>query len=282
MKRILLLGATGFVGSRLQKYFETDYQVFSPTRSEIDLYDLSTFYPYISQIKPDYILHMAALSDTKYCQQHKEESWKINVIATQEIAKAAAENGAKMIFMSSDQVYNGTKELGLLSEEVELNPISIYGYHKLEAENRILSIDLNTVILRATWMYDLPSSLLKNNNNLLIRLMEAVKHRTKVVLPVREFRGITWVRQVIENFSDFLDLPGGIYNMGSENKLNTYETAKVFLKLMGHEKLIDEILIPDRKNYIEFPRNLSISIDKLRSFGILFDCTEEGIKNCIR
>ncbi|EJW89405.1 dTDP-4-dehydrorhamnose reductase, partial [gut metagenome] len=71
-----------------------------------------------------------------YCEQHPEESHKVNVQGTVRMAKACKLIGAKFIFISSDQVYNGTPLSGALSEDVVLQPVNIYGRHKLEAEQR--------------------------------------------------------------------------------------------------------------------------------------------------
>ena len=77
------------------------------------------------------VIHCAALSNTWYCEQHREESHKVNVQGTVRIAKACKLTGAKLVFMSSDQVYNATPLPGLLKEEEVLQPVNIYGQHKL-------------------------------------------------------------------------------------------------------------------------------------------------------
>ena len=79
--------------------------------------------------------------------------------------------------------------------------------------------------------------------------------------PVREYRGITWVGEVVEMLPHTFDLPGGVYNFGAENLLNTYETAYQYCEAIA-KGLGDATIVPDHDRYAEHVRNISISMDK--------------------
>ena len=159
MKKILITGSSGFLGSRLAYYLKDKYKLLMPSHAELNVSREEAVKAYMEENRPDVVLHCAALSNTWYCEQHPEESHRVNVQGTVRIAKACKLTGAKFVFMSSDQVYNGTPLLGALKEEDVLQPVNVYGQHKLECEQRTGWNLPESVGLRLTWMYDLPESI---------------------------------------------------------------------------------------------------------------------------
>lgn len=177
--KLLIIGSSGFLGSRLAHYYKEKYDLLLPSHSELNISHEEAVKTYMEEHRPEAVIHCAALSNTWYCEQHPEDSHKVNVQGTVRLAKACKLTGAKLVFMSSDQVYNGTPTSGPLKEEDVCQPVNVYGRHKLEAEQRTLRNLPDSVGLRLTWMYDLPDSCLKQNSNLLANLQ---RH------PVREKR----------------------------------------------------------------------------------------------
>ena len=92
------------------------------------------------QEEPDVIVHMAAISDTGACERDPAGSWRANVLLSEWICRAAKAVGARAGLLSSDQVYNGCGAEGPFSEDAPLEPVNVYGRHKLEAERRALDI----------------------------------------------------------------------------------------------------------------------------------------------
>ena len=221
MKKILITGGSGFLGSRLAYYFRDKYDLLLPSHSELNISREEAVKAYLEEHRPDAVIHCAALSNTWYCEQHPEESHRVNVQGTVRIAKACKLIGAKLVFMSSDQVYNGTPMLRPLKEEDVLQPVNFYGRHKLEAEQRALWNLPDSVGLRLTWMYDLPNSSMKLNTNILVNLQKAYDEGSQIKAATHEYRGVTYVWEVIKNIEKAMSLSGGIYNFGSGNTLNS-------------------------------------------------------------
>ena len=279
MKKILVTGASGFVGSRFVARWRNEYTILAPSHAELDITDAGSVNNYFMYNSPDVVVHLAAISNTGYCEQHPDESYRVNVEGAVNVALASERWGAKLIFFSSDQVYNGTALDGLLPEEVALAPENVYGRHKLLAEQKVLEASPSAVALRASWMYDKEREGLPAHANFVINIANAIKERRALSFPVREYRGITWVREVVEFLPSTFNLQGGCYNYGAPNTMNTYETACCYCEMLVGLKS-GPLLQPDYDRYPVHERNLSMSQDKIfKASGgtICFSTTLNGL-----
>lgn len=280
MKKLLITGSSGFLGSRLALYYKDKYELLLPTHSQLNVSREEAVMAYMEQFQPDIVLHCAALSNTWYCEQHPDESHRVNVQGTVKIAKACKHIGAKLVFMSSDQVYNGTPVSGPLKEQDVFQPVNVYGRHKLEAEQRALRNNPMSVALRLTWMYDVPSSPMKLNSNILVNIQKALDEGTTIKAATHEYRGVTNVWEVVRNMEQTLELPGGIYNYGSGNHIDSYTLFLKVANIMG-AKEPSTFILPDEERFSEQTRNLTMDSSLINNFGIRFNDSVEGIKKAL-
>ena len=272
MQKILVSGAGGFVGARVMQQWREKAELFAFPRGFLAAATQEDLCRFAAQVQPDVVLHLAALSDTGYCQQHPEDSRRANVDVPLWMARAAAETGAKLVAFSSDQVYSGAAQEGPLPETLSLSPSNIYGQHKLEAEQRVLEVLPDAVFLRVPWMYDLPGYQLPIRGNLPLNLLRAALRRTPVQFSAHDWRGISFVREVIENLVPAMELPGGVYNFGSECDGDMVETARCFANLLQVDVKIEES---------DLTRNLAMDTGKLRAHGIEFSSTRGALRVCL-
>lgn len=280
MKKLLITGSSGFLGSRLALYYKDKYELLLPTHSQLNVSREEAVMAYMEQFQPDIVLHCAALSNTWYCEQHPDESHRVNVQGTVKIAKACKHIGAKLVFMSSDQVYNGTSVSGPLKEQDVFQPVNVYGRHKLEAEQRALRNNPMSVALRLTWMYDVPSSPMKLNSNILVNIQKALDEGTTIKAATHEYRGVTNVWEVVRNMEQTLELPGGIYNYGSGNHIDSYTLFLKVANIMG-AKEPSTFILPDEERFSEQTRNLTMDCSLINNFGIRFNDSVEGIEKAL-
>lgn len=273
MQKLLVTGAGGFVGSRVCQQWCTSVDRITPPRGFLAAADETSLRQFVEAHRPDCILHTAALSDTGYCAAHPEESYRANVLVPEWLAKAAQDTGAKLLAFSSDQVYAGVSQPGPLPETLELHPANVYGQHKLEMEQRVLAHCPEAVLLRATWLYDLPGYQLPIRGNLLLNLLRAALRGESVRFSAQDFRGVSSVREVIANLLPAFALPGGVYNFGSGNDFNMVETARQFAAILGISVPIEEA---------DWPRNLVMDGAKLRKYGIAFLSTQDALRRCLK
>ena len=274
MKKILVTGAGGFVGSRVMQQWTGRYDLCTFPKGFLATAGEDAVRQAVLQQRPDVILHTAAISDTGYCADHLEQAYRANVELPLWVARAAQTVGAKLVCFSSDQVYTGLTDIGPFAEDTPLSPANVYGRHKLEAEQRVLDARPDAVLLRATWMYDLPGYGLPIRGNFLLNLYSAALHGGTLRFSCRDYRGITYVREAVEQLTKAMKLPGGVYNFGSENDCNMYTTALRVCETLGIHPEIEKQ---------EWPRSLLMDGSKFRNAaGVGFADTQAGIKHCLR
>ena len=277
----MITGGSGFLGCRLVYFLKERYDLLLPSHSELNVCREEAVRAYIEEHRPDVVFHCAALSNTWYCEQHPEESHRVNVQGTVRLAKACKLTGAKLVFMSSDQVYNGTPLHGPLPEDALLQPVNVYGRHKLEAEQRARWNLPDAVGLRLTWMYDLPESKMKLNSNILVNLRKACDEGSALKVATHEYRGVTYVWEVVKNLERAIALPGGIYNFGCPNSLNSHSLFTEAAQLMGLSHPAAWIL-PDAERFAEQARNLTMDCARIEAHCIHFPDSLAGIQAALR
>lgn len=281
METLLITGADGFFASRFILYYKDKYNIIALNHKAVDITCEQETISAIRSFSPAYVVHTAAISDTSICERNPELSYNVNVKGSINVAKGCAASQAKFIYLSSDQVYNGNIETGPYDEECKATPNTVYGKHKLEAENAICEIVKDAIVLRLTWLFSLPERNIKINSNIVWNIVKAALKNEIITLPANEYRGITYVYDLIESFDKILHLPGGIYNTGSENNLSTYEVAKTILEKMGLSHRIEELLVKDAERYKESSRDLRIYNKRLKNHDICFTSTEDSAARCI-
>jgi len=261
---ILVTGAGGFVGNKIMNLCKDT--VASPSLRGLSEDDIRRM---VAESGVDTIIHTAAISDIGQCQADPEGSYLANVLIPVYLAKAAKD--IKLICFSSDQVYSAMDTEGPYTEDT-VKPGNLYAEHKLEMERRVLEANPNAVLLRATWMYDMPLYGVANRGNFLMNLISAAMRGESPAFSDRSFRGITYVREVAEKTIGALRLPGGVYNFGSETDMTMYDTALYAADALG-------LKVDVRRSSDQ--RNLWMDCSRLRAQGLGFRSTAEGISACI-
>lgn len=273
MKKMLVTGASGFLGSRVASYYKDKYEILAPSHSEMDISDESSVWLYFKEHRPEIIIHCAAISDVGRCEREPELSWKMNVIGTENIVKVAKELSAKCVCCSSDQVYIGSVKTEPHREDEAIEPTNVYGKEKAYAEKSCLEINVDSVHLRLTWMYDAKD---EKRMDFIKQLCTCLYEKKEMVFSTKDKRGITDVWEVVRNIESALELPGGIYNFGAPNDKSTYELVMYICQRLG----CDSLYIHEMEN-AKF-RNLTMEQEKINEFEIFFSTTEDGVLLCLK
>jgi len=158
--KIIGTGLNGLFGSRIVELLSGKFEFENISRSTgVDITNFDQVYQAVKESSADFVFHLAAFTDVKTAELQKDlgeqsEAWKINVIGTQNVAKACESTGKKMIHFSTDLVVGGDDMPdGGFTEEAEYNPLNFYAQTKVEAEKSVQNLNSPWLILRPAYPY---------------------------------------------------------------------------------------------------------------------------------
>ena len=170
---IVVTGSTGFIAQRIDKEYSNKHNIVLLGRKDLNLLDFSEVKKVFISLKPDLIIHTAAMTSTQVCEDNPELSYEINVEASLNIGKIANEIESKLLFFSTEQVFNGNPEDGPYKETDNPIPNTVYGKTKLKAE-QLLKQEIDRLwIIRLSWLFGLPERNLKTGTNLVWNVINA-------------------------------------------------------------------------------------------------------------
>ena len=158
--KVLVVGGTGLVGNALVRAWtarghETAAATYhchpSPGFQRLDMQDEKAVRAALAAFRPEVVAVPAANPHVDFCETHPEETRQVNVVGTLNVARAARDSGARMVFYSSDYVFDGVK--GSYTEEDAPNPLNEYGRQKAETEAGVLAADPRNLVLRTSGAY---------------------------------------------------------------------------------------------------------------------------------
>jgi len=234
--KVLIVGASGLVGSNCLLHFkEKEYDVTGthlsfPYGGTVYYNPLNPADPEninIAESKPEVIIHCAALTNVDYCENNPSESYERTVVSAQNIATIARETGARIIYLSTDYVFDG--QSGPYIESDQVHPLNIYGKHKLEAERLVLNQSSANIIIRVTNVYgDEP-----RGKNFVSRIVTAIRknERLTLSLPFDQFAtpvNALDIARVIHKL--LVNQSAGIYHIGSTDYFNRVQLFRKVLQ----------------------------------------------------
>jgi dTDP-4-dehydrorhamnose reductase len=149
--KVLVFGASGMLGKDLLTAFSGD-DVTGLSSIDADLRDARQVLSVTQNARPDWIVLSAAFTDVDGCEKDPARAFAINRDGAAHVALAAARTGSRLIFISSDYVFDGEKRTPYETEDPR-NPINVYGRSKAEAESRLLEIAPDCCVIRTSWLF---------------------------------------------------------------------------------------------------------------------------------
>jgi dTDP-4-dehydrorhamnose reductase len=287
MKRILVTGVSGFLGRYVAITLKDHYAVLGTYHSHatvldggeltrLDLTDAEAVHSTSREFRPAVVVHTAALSDVDACERHPDEAHRVNVEGTEAIAQAAVAVGARLIYISTDQVYDGVK--GHYDEADVPQPLMVYGRTKLEGEHRAAAICRDTVILRLALLYGwgIPPRL-----NFVDWLVERLQAGREVPLFVDQYRTPLYVAQAAEAIRRLIEAPEvrETFNLGGGERINRYVFGLKFCEVFDlPEALLKPTEMSSTRGLAARPRDCSMNSSKISSLLQIVPLTvEEGL-----
>ena len=149
--KVVVIGATGLLGKALLHQWTGDDIVGVGSR-DLDIRDASAVQEFVQKSRPNWIVLAAAYTDVDGCETHADLAFSVNRDGAVNVAEAAKKAGARLIFLSSDYVFDGKKTSPYEISDAR-NPQSVYGRSKAEAEVRLLEMLPEVCIARTSWLF---------------------------------------------------------------------------------------------------------------------------------
>ena len=258
--RAIITGAAGLIGQYLVKTasrWAPDWDVQGLTRADLDLTDRANVERTWQSIKPNAVIHCAALSRTKDCEQDPAQACRVNVEATAHLVQLSQD--IPFIFLSSGEVFDG--KTGWYSEADEPNPINVYGKTKLEAEQAVLQNPRHTVVRIV-----LTAGTSETGDRSFVEDMcRTAKAGKDVTLYADEFRCPLPAGVIARVIWELVDCrQPGLYHLGGSERLSRWEIGETLLPWCPELK--GRLVNGSARNHVGSPRpaDLSLRCDKIQ------------------
>ena len=283
----MVIGGSGLVGNALVRAWAgRGAEVFSATYDwpstslfrRLDMRDEAAVRAILEELSPGLVALPAANPHVDYCELHPEETRLVNVAGSLNVARACRDRGVRMIFFSSDYVFDGRK--GRYGEDDPPSPINEYGRQKAEVETAVLSLDDRSLVIRTSavygWQWDPKNFALQ------------VVSRLRAGRPMRVVCDVRYNPTYAENLAEATAAlaqagSGGIFHAVGPDTLVRDEFARRIAEAFGLEsRLIEPVLSAQFKSPTPRPKESSLATDKLRSaIGTPLWGVREGLSHMV-
>ncbi len=292
--KLLLTGGTGLLGTSLTRSLPETYNTTityvknAPQNKKIssikmDLSDPREIKEVLKKTKPQIIIHAAAATDIEWCEKNPKEAFSINSFATEIISKEADSLKAKVIYISTDFVFDGEK--GNYNEEDMPNPLNVYGKTKLMGEEAVLKYTNNLVI--RTNIYGIDP--LPTKQSFASWVISSLRSGKEILTATDQIYNPIFADQLSGYIFELIGKnQAGVWNIACLDKVNRYQFASLVSVIFGLDKnLIKQVKLQDLINKFGWkakrPKDTSLDVSKAgKTFKLpTVKASLEAFKNAI-
>lgn len=260
--KVLVTGVKGQLGYDVVKDLEKrGHQPIGVDRDEMDLMDNEAIRTFIMNLKPEAIIHCAAYTAVDKAEEEVETCYQINAEAVKVISECAKELDVKLIYISTDYVFDGTKEGEYVETDLP-NPINVYGASKLKGEQCVQTLLEKYYIVRISWVFGV------NGNNFIKTMRRLGSERDELNIINDQVGSPTYTADLAPLLVDMMETDKyGIYHATNEETCSWYEFANEIFKQSGIEVKTNPITTDQYPTAAKRPMNSRMSKAKLKANG---------------
>ena len=274
MQKLLVTGASGFLGWNLCHYAQANWEVHGTylnhevkiartTLYQTDLRDFANLDRLFKQVNPDAVIHTAAASKPNFCQVNREESYAINVGVAVNIARLCGERNIPCVFTSTDLVFDGRNPL--YKEDDPVCPINYYGEQKAIAEQKMLEIYPQIALCRMPLMFGIPSPV---SPSFLQGMVANLKQSKEINLFIDEFRTPASGSAASQGLLLAIEKNvQGILHLGGKERISRYDFGLLLADVL---QLPCKSIKPGKQADVVMvaPRSPDTSLDSSKAFSL--------------
>lgn len=269
---VLITGANGQLGKELQRYLTQKHVDFvAADVTEMDITNELLVNQFVSELKPTVIYHCAAYTAVDAAEDEGKTLCRlINVDGTRYLANAAQMVGAKMVYISTDYVFDGTKQEEYTVNDTP-NPQSEYGLTKYEGEEAVRELVDEHYIIRTSWVYG------EFGKNFVFTMQNLAQTRDTLTVVSDQIGRPTWTKTLAEFMVHLVDVEAeyGTYHLSNDNSCSWYEFAKEILKDTNVNVLpVTSDAYPQKANR---PKHSVMDLSKSKATGFIIPTWQEAL-----
>ena len=266
MRKILITGANGQLGREILKVFAKSWIVAATDTHNLEITDKRLVKEVITKEKPDVIIHCAAWTDVDGCAKDPKKALFVNGGGTENICKAAKAVGARVVYISTNEVFDGEKTAPY-EEKDSPKPINPYGRSKLAGENRCQKIlGRDCTIVRSSWLYG-PAS----TNNFPNKIIKKAVEQGFLKVATDEVSTPTYAPDLARGIKELVEKnASGVFHLVNEGEASRYEWTKEILKEEKINVLIKPIKLENFQRASKPPKYSVLANTRAKRLGIVF------------
>jgi len=271
--RVLVTGASGLLGCKLVDVLSSEYEIIPthnthaiyPNSVRMNIVDRNEVLRVLNWASPAVVVHAAGETNVDKCETEKDLALSVNAEGARNIAEACAEIGARLIYISTDYVFDGQK--GLYSEEDEPNPVNYYGLTKLKGEEFVKELCEEYVVARTSVIYGWHPKKL----NFATWVIDSLRNQRRTTVSQDYYSSPTLADDLADIIRRVMSRKiVGVYHAAGDDRVNRYEFAVMIAQTFGLDSsFLTPVSLKDPEAWIaKRPKDSSLCVDKLKTIGI--------------
>ena len=228
MIKVWIVGSNGQIGHALNEVLDPlEIEVLNTDKDELDITDTEEVLNFGIVNRPDVIINCTGVTDTKLCEEEPELAYRVNALGARNLSIVARKNGAKMVQLSTDDVFDG-KSKKPYTEFDDTNPLTAYGGSKRAGENYVKEFTHKHFIIRSNWVYG------KEGQNFVNQVLEAAEKGNALSVAADQFGSPTSAKDLARMILYLINTNEyGTYHVTCSGVCNRHEFAQEILRLSG-------------------------------------------------
>jgi dTDP-4-dehydrorhamnose reductase len=260
--KILITGANGQLAKTVT-YYNKVHDLILATKSVINIEDRRDVYQKITMYKPDIVYHFASMTRGDECAANPKKAYKVNVTGTRHIARITAKLGIPIVFVSTNEVFDGTKQTPYTESDIP-NPKTVVGKNKYKAEQIIITTNPQHYIVRTMWLYS------EWSNNFIQAIVKKSRNNASINLVSDEIGSPTNTSDLAQAIM-LLSATGkyGVYHIANTGSASRLDFGREVFNKLKINITIRPVLLNDFKRASKPPKYSVLESKKISKMGIL-------------
>ena len=261
--KVLITGVQGQLGYDAAKVLDArKIEYYAPSQEKMDITNRPAVLEILEKYRPDAVIHCAAYTAVDKAEDEPEKCWDINVDGTRNLAEGCKRIGAKLVYVSTDYVFEGTGEQ-FYKETDPVNPQNVYGASKLAGELVVKSFLEKFFIVRTSWVFG------ENGNNFVKTMLRLAETKREISVVCDQIGSPTYTADLAPLLCDMiLTEKYGVYHATNEGVCSWAEFAEEIFRMAGKDVRVRAISTREYPTRAVRPLNSRLGKEKLETEGL--------------